>query len=278
VVILMQENRSFDHYFGTLQGVRGFSDKQALTYQSGTSIFDQPDKSRTDLGYLLPFLLDSTKVDAQNAGDLDHSWSGDHSARNSGLWNDWVAAKTEQCMGYFTRAAAGLTKAGLAHAISSEPATVRRLFSSSHVNPTLGTLAEVAAALGMRVVLEPLDVRDQEQITRPLIEGSTDDPRALAARIDELRNGHLVSTIDPPRPPAIRCGIPARAVCHSPVRLMSMVSFQLSGAIDSTGPPMLAIPALATTMSRRPSCATPSSTTALTASRSRTSAWAATAR
>ena len=104
VVILMQENRSFDHYFGTLQGVRGFADKQVLRYQSGTSVFDQPDKSRTDLGYLLPFHMDSTKVDAQNAGDLDHSWSGDHSARNGGLWNDWVAAKTEQCMGYFTRA------------------------------------------------------------------------------------------------------------------------------------------------------------------------------
>jgi transcriptional regulator with XRE-family HTH domain len=87
------------------------------------------------------------------------------------------------------RAAAGLTKAGLAHAIGSEPATVRRLFSASHVNPTLGTLAEVAAALGMRVVLEPLGARDQEQITRPLLEGSTDDPRALAARVDELRNG-----------------------------------------------------------------------------------------
>jgi DNA-binding phage protein len=88
------------------------------------------------------------------------------------------------------RAAAGLTKAGLAHAISSEPATVRRLFSSSHVNPTLGTLAEVAAALGMRVVLEPLGATDQERITRPLIEGSTDDPEALAARINELRSGH----------------------------------------------------------------------------------------
>ena len=87
------------------------------------------------------------------------------------------------------RAAAGLTKAGLAHAIGSEPATVRRLFSASHVNPTLGTLAEVAAALGMRVVLEPLGARDREQITRPLLEGSIDDPRALAARVDELRNG-----------------------------------------------------------------------------------------
>jgi phospholipase C len=43
VVILMQENRSFDHYFGTLRGVRGFGDKQVLTYPDGTSIFQQPD-------------------------------------------------------------------------------------------------------------------------------------------------------------------------------------------------------------------------------------------
>ncbi len=28
VVMLMQENRSFDHYYGTLSGVRGFSDPQ----------------------------------------------------------------------------------------------------------------------------------------------------------------------------------------------------------------------------------------------------------
>lgn len=85
------------------------------------------------------------------------------------------------------REAAGLTKAGLARAISSEPATIRRLFSSGHVNPTLGTLAEVAAALGMRVVLEPLGADDRQQITRPLLEGSTADPRALAVRIGELR-------------------------------------------------------------------------------------------
>jgi phospholipase C len=104
VVILMQENRSFDHYFGSLRGVRGFADKQALKYQDGTTVFQQPDKARTDLGYLLPFHMDSTKVNAQNARDLDHSWVGDHSARNSGLWNNYVPSKTEQTMGYFTRA------------------------------------------------------------------------------------------------------------------------------------------------------------------------------
>src|SRR5215469_12363694 len=78
------------------------------------------------------------------------------------------------------REAAGLSKAGLARAISSEPATVRRLFSAGHVNPTLGTLAEVAAALGMRVVLEPLGDGDRKHITWPLLEGSTDDPHVLA--------------------------------------------------------------------------------------------------
>src|ERR1700729_4330365 len=98
VVILMQENRSFDHYFGTLSGVRGFGDKQALTYQNGTSIFQQPDPARTDLGYLLPYNL-TDQVD----GDLDHSWDGDHEARNGGLWNNWVAAKSQETMGYFTR-------------------------------------------------------------------------------------------------------------------------------------------------------------------------------
>jgi phospholipase C len=98
VVILMQENRSFDHYFGTLSGVRGFGDKQALAYQNGTSVFQQPDPARTDLGYLLPYNLTD-----QTDGDLDHSWDGDHEARNGGLWNNWVPAKSQESMGYFTR-------------------------------------------------------------------------------------------------------------------------------------------------------------------------------
>jgi phospholipase C len=42
VVILMQENRSFDHYFGTMRGVRGFGDRAPLTIRSGRSIFAQP--------------------------------------------------------------------------------------------------------------------------------------------------------------------------------------------------------------------------------------------
>src|SRR5260370_22388150 len=78
------------------------------------------------------------------------------------------------------REAAGLSKAELARAINSEPATVRRLFSAGHVNPTLGTLAGVAAALGIRVVPEPLDSDDRKRITAPLLARSTHNPRLFA--------------------------------------------------------------------------------------------------
>src|SRR6266581_763025 len=57
VVILMQENRSFGHYFGSLRGVRGFGDRSTITMPGGLSVFQQPDKARSDLGYLLPYKL-----------------------------------------------------------------------------------------------------------------------------------------------------------------------------------------------------------------------------
>jgi phospholipase C len=40
VVLLMQENRSFDHYFGTMAGVRGFGDKHAMKLSTGRSVTD----------------------------------------------------------------------------------------------------------------------------------------------------------------------------------------------------------------------------------------------
>src|ERR1041385_191539 len=51
IIILMQENRSFDHYFGTLQGVRGFNDPRAIRLPSGKSVWNQPNGS----GELTPF-------------------------------------------------------------------------------------------------------------------------------------------------------------------------------------------------------------------------------
>ncbi|MFE7190639.1 helix-turn-helix domain-containing protein [Kitasatospora sp. NPDC057541] len=85
------------------------------------------------------------------------------------------------------REAADLSKAALARAISAEPAVVRRLFSAGHVNPTLGTLAEVAAALGMRITLEPLPDAERESITTPLLDGQAADVQTLAEHLTAMR-------------------------------------------------------------------------------------------
>jgi phospholipase C len=104
VVILMQENRSFDHYYGTMRGVRGFNDQAAARLPGGGSVFAQPDPTRTDGGTLLPFHVDTAKVDGQDLSDLDHSWDGTHLAWDGGAYDRWIAAKTELTMGYFTKA------------------------------------------------------------------------------------------------------------------------------------------------------------------------------
>jgi DNA-binding phage protein len=83
------------------------------------------------------------------------------------------------------RVTAGLSKAELARAIGAEPATIRRLLSASMSNPTLGTLAEVAAALGLRISVEPLSDIDQEAVTIPLRTGqpaATTAHRAVSMR------------------------------------------------------------------------------------------------
>jgi phospholipase C len=91
VVILMQENRSFDHYFGTLPNVRGFSDPSAITLSTGKSVFYQPDTQNPD-GYLLPFHLDTRTTSAQAQPSTSHAWAVQHSAWNNGLMNNWLPA------------------------------------------------------------------------------------------------------------------------------------------------------------------------------------------
>jgi phospholipase C len=147
VVVLMQENRSFDHYYGTMPGVRGFSDKQALELPTGQDVFHQPAPARTDGGVMLPFRLDTTKYNAQNAGGLDHSWSGGHTAWNDGAWNQWVDAKSAQTMGYFTQEdipyqralAKAFTICDDYHCSLNGPTTPNRLYQwSGTIDPTGG--------------------------------------------------------------------------------------------------------------------------------------------
>ncbi len=94
VVIFMQENRSFDHYFGSLHGVRGFDDRAALTLSNGNNVFYQPNGA----GYVLPF-----HTSIQCLSDLGHDWSSTHQAWNTGNWNQWIAAKSPETMAFLNR-------------------------------------------------------------------------------------------------------------------------------------------------------------------------------
>ncbi|MCK0090607.1 helix-turn-helix domain-containing protein [Rhodococcus sp. HNM0563] len=84
------------------------------------------------------------------------------------------------------REAAHLSKAALARAVSTEPATVRRLLSTTGSNPTLGTVSELAAALGFRLTLEPLDDRHGSALASTLVAGEVQDLPALHAAINEF--------------------------------------------------------------------------------------------
>ncbi|MBO0842726.1 MAG: phospholipase C, phosphocholine-specific [Nocardioides sp.] len=116
VMILMQENRSFDQYFGTLKGVIGFGDKAAITLPGGNSVFQQPltAPGQPVTGTQYPFALSTGTVTstplppnaeqgAQNANGTDHSWETQHEAWYGGLMNAWYAAKGMETLGYFTR-------------------------------------------------------------------------------------------------------------------------------------------------------------------------------
>jgi phospholipase C len=109
VVMLMQENRSFDHYFGTMAGVRGFGDPDALKLADGKSVFHQPDTANPR-GFLLPFHLDTISTSAQHIPSTSHAWAVQHQAWNNGKMDQWMPAhrkadgeKAPYVMGYHTR-------------------------------------------------------------------------------------------------------------------------------------------------------------------------------
>jgi phospholipase C len=110
VVLLMQENRSFDHYFGTLSGVAGFDDPEAIKLSTGRSVFHQPDAVNPD-GYTLPFHLDTNTTSGQSIPSTSHAWNVQHQALNGGLNNNWLpahraadGANGPYTMSYYTRA------------------------------------------------------------------------------------------------------------------------------------------------------------------------------
>src|SRR5580693_8071635 len=104
VVVLMQENRSFDHYFGTMPGVRGFADPSVPT-----SRFYQVDAQNPDK-YLLPFHTDTHSTSAQNLPSNSHSWGPQHDSWDNGKMDGFVTAHLaadgvagQYTMAYFER-------------------------------------------------------------------------------------------------------------------------------------------------------------------------------
>jgi phospholipase C len=100
VVILMQENRSFDHYFGTMAGVRGFADPRPAVLPSGASVFEQP---APDGRVIRPFRFDVERSSFSVMSSLDHSWLTGHQAWNRGLYDGWIKTKSDLTMGYLER-------------------------------------------------------------------------------------------------------------------------------------------------------------------------------
>ncbi|WP_305092823.1 phosphocholine-specific phospholipase C [Prescottella sp. R16] len=103
VVLLMQENRAFDHYFGTLRGVRGFGDPNALTLRTGRTVYEQPDRDSVVVPYPIRDAADAQRMDTQNVDALDHEWAGGQAAVAGGWHDGWIPAKTAATMAHYDR-------------------------------------------------------------------------------------------------------------------------------------------------------------------------------
>ncbi|AMR34491.1 phospholipase C, phosphocholine-specific [Mucilaginibacter sp. PAMC 26640] len=110
IVLLMQENRSFDHCFGMLKGVRGFNDPRAIDLPNKNPVWLQTNKKGETFA---PFHLDINNTKATWMNSLPHSWNNQVNARNDGKFDQWLIEKQSGhpdykdmplTLGYHTRA------------------------------------------------------------------------------------------------------------------------------------------------------------------------------
>ncbi|MFC0402127.1 phosphocholine-specific phospholipase C [Paraburkholderia rhizosphaerae] len=100
IVIFTQENRSFDHYFGKLRGVRGFNDRTAIRLPNGDPVWKQP----TGRSYILPFHISTSTTSATCAKAPSMSYLTDIAMWNKGRCNAWNTARLPGLgMSYFSR-------------------------------------------------------------------------------------------------------------------------------------------------------------------------------
>ena len=101
IVVLMQENRSFDHYFGTMLGVRGFGDRHPIPTVND-SVWWQEFRSDENNRLLSPYHLDSRIGNAQRVNGTPHSFNDALDAWDNGRMDSWPTYKEQQSMGYYT--------------------------------------------------------------------------------------------------------------------------------------------------------------------------------
>ncbi|PZU56241.1 MAG: phospholipase C, phosphocholine-specific [Sphingobium sp.] len=99
IVILMQENRSFDHYFGALRGVRGFGDRHPIPLPGGKQVWEQSDGNRVHS----PFHLDTSTTDAIQVPGTPHAFADAQAAWGQGRLCEWPRYKTAYSMGHYCR-------------------------------------------------------------------------------------------------------------------------------------------------------------------------------
>ncbi|MDQ2658017.1 MAG: phospholipase C, phosphocholine-specific, partial [Bacteroidota bacterium] len=97
VVILMQENRSFDHAFGALRGVRGFNDPRAITLPDGNLVWLQTNKAGETYA---PFRFDIKDTRITWMGSVPHSRASQVDANNGGKYDQWLESKRPGNMKY----------------------------------------------------------------------------------------------------------------------------------------------------------------------------------
>ena len=134
IVILMQENRSFDHYFGTLNGVRGFADPFPIPVADsekiiGKTIWSQPNASgpTSRAPVVAPFRVNTiTKFDYMRITGTPHSWTDAQYAWDQGRMSKWPVAKGNHAMGFFNREDMPFQYALPMPSRSATPTTARR--------------------------------------------------------------------------------------------------------------------------------------------------------
>jgi len=99
IVILMQENRSFDHYFGAMRGVRGFGDRFPIPLESGERVFHQSDGQRI----VAPYRAHAKTTNAAFVEGTPHNFPDTQAAWNQGKYGYWPLFKTSYSMAYYTR-------------------------------------------------------------------------------------------------------------------------------------------------------------------------------